>query len=488
MTSSGNDTRNLVQILMLLDDNTCFRYFYPIISSLRNNRRYHIILLARTEELSSDIHLHFPDITHLTTGYSIDSFIAVKPDIVICYQVWWWGIAPFLELFVKCNIPILHYDHGSLIYLSEYLLENDEYASGYRNDVYRCSHIACWGERGKECWTSYGVAEEKLFVTGAIHLDRLHDEPDSKKVYEILKIPQNKEIIFVYTAFTGQFPHFEEAQVAFMEQLASYIAANAHYHLVIKPHPTEMLEFEQFHCCYPPAASLIANPIEDCSWPEIVRIIADDVVAVSKVVVSPFSSALLTPFSLNIPVVLIQYESRRVQDFISYCKDSIIAVKSAEQLSQAIDKVVSARGFDSSALPVKFNHLNDGNACLRFIALIEEIIGEKDGGKLFYLLEEDELKLSVRRYPFLPYPYHYLIKYHMNKNDGLSVDFWLDEYLAKFNNPCPILRELAIYFSDVCRDIVRVKRYLMLYRKYKALDFELLQIYKNTYLDSDNLT
>lgn len=477
--------QNPTSVVILVDDNTCLRYFHPVISLLIKSNKHHLAIVARTEEIACDVIKHFPEILHLKTGYSIDSFVAVEPDIVICYQIWWWGIASFLELFVKCNIPILQYDHGSLIYLSEFLLENNEYATNYRNNVYRCSHIACWGERGKECWVSYGVPEEKLFLTGAIHLDGLPSVPDGSNIYETLQLPEDKIIIFLYSAFTGQLPHFETAQIQYIERLVSYVAANPRYQLVIKPHPTEMLEFDRPHNCYSKTAKLIANPIEDCHWPEIIRISSDDVVSASAVVVSPFSSALLTPFSLNIPVVLLQYESSRVVDFVNFCKDSIVAISSAEQIPQAIEQAVCTTEFDCSLLASKLNHLNDRNACTRFIDLMNKILEEKKTGKNFYPQEEDELMLSVRRYPFLPYPYQHLIKFYMNKGDDSNVDYWLNQYLTKFKDPSSILKDMAHHFSNIRKDLEKVKRYLTIYSKYTSLDNELLQMFYESNYDTN---
>lgn len=463
---------------MLIDDNTCLRFFHPIITFLLRNNRHRLILVARTGELESSVRQHFPTVP-LLTGYIQEIFQAVTPNIIICNQIWWWGITPFLDVAVKSNIPILHYDHGSLIHMSEYLLENNEYGSGYRNDVYRCSHIACWGERGKECWVSYGVPEEKLFLVGAVHLDRMYRKSAEKEdVFEALQIPTDKKIIFLYTAMTGQVPHFDIAQIRFIEQLEAYVAINPQYQLVVKSHPGEMLWFSQPCYCYSPATKLIANPIEDCAWVEVTRISADDVVAVAAVVISPFSSALLTPLSLNIPIIIMQYESRLVDNFVNYCSGSVFVAPTAEQLSQAIELVIDIPDFDCSMLAAQFNHGNDGNSCKRFIDLIEMILEEQRSGKNFYFKEEEALLLSAHRYPFLPYPYHHLITYYMNKGDGTNVDIWLDKYLKKFSDPASILRELAIHFFNVRNDNARAQRYVKLHSKYKALDFELLHIYK----------
>lgn len=471
-------------ILMLIDDNTCLRYFHPIITLLLENNRCHPVLVARTVELESDLRRHFP-LSEILTGYSQKTFQAVTPNIIICNQIWWWDIVPFLEAAVKCNIPVLHYDHGSLIYRNEYLLENNEYGTGYRNNVYLCSHIACWGERGKDCWVSYGVPEEKLSLIGAVHLDSLFKKPAIKEsVYDALQIPADKKIIFLYTALTGQNPDYDSSQIPFIEHLEAYVAANPHYQLVVKSHPGEMLWFEQSRYCYLPETKLIANPIEDCAWPGIKRISADDVVAVSTVVVSPFSSALLTPLALNIPIVLMQYPSELVNDFVKYCGDSIFALSSAEQISQAIEAVMSVSNFDCSELAALFNYGSDGEACTRFLAMMERILAEQRNGKCFYLKEEEERLLSVRRYPFLPYPYYHLIKFYMRMDADTNVDYWLSQYLRKFNDPALLLREIAVHSFNVWKDYGRAQRCLKLYSKYKALDFELLHMYKLTFSES----
>jgi hypothetical protein len=467
-------------ILFLIDDNSCLQYFCAVISMLLENGPYNVQLVARTGELAQDIQKIFPT-AQLLTGYSQETFQTSSAGLIVCCQIWWWGIASYLEEAVRRNIPVLHYDHGSLIHTSEYLLENNEYGSGYRNDVYRCSHIACWGGRGKECWVSFGVPEEKLYVTGAIHLDHLrHVSVQKKQVFEALQIPENKKIIFVYTALTGQLPHFDSAQIPYIEALESYVAKKPQYQLVVKSHPSEMLWFKNHRYGYSPSTILIANPVEDCLWPDITRISADGVVAVSDVVVSPFSSALLTPLSLNVPIVLMQYESPLVRDFTNYCKNVIKPISSAGQLAEALESLEQKR-CDSSVLAKQFNHENDGNACKRFLALIDTIFTESRKGVQFYGSEEEERLLSVRRYPFLSYPYHYLIKYYLASKDADNVDLWLDSYVQKFQNPSTLLKELALHYVSIWNDYPRAKRCLELYSAYKPLDFELLQLYKTIF-------
>lgn len=445
------------------------------------DKRYVVTLLARTDDQADQARLHFTT-AQVRIGYVPAHISDVPYNMILCYQIWWWGIAPFLDEAVKRNIPILHYDHGSLIHLSEYLLDNNEYASGYRNDIYRCSHIACWGERGKECWVSYGAPAEKLIPIGAIHLDNLH-HPSTKddSVHQMLHISPEKKIIFCYTALTGQIPHFDSAQIPFIERLEAFATADPAYQLVVKPHPSEMLWFDRPRYSFSPDTKLIANPLEDCTWSNITRISVEDVVAISTCVVSPFSSALLTPLSLSIPIILIQYKSTLFEDFASYCNESILTVTSAAQLPQAIELVSGPHQTDSSKLASQFNHRNDGNACTRLITLMEDILNVQLCGKQFYTEEEEELLESVKRYPFLPYPYQHLIKYYMKHGQDDTVDHWLDQYLQKFKDPTVLLKELAFHFYNVCNDYKRVQRYILLYAKYRQLDFELLHLYKHSY-------
>ena len=61
--------QNRSTILMLIDDNTCLRYFHPIITLLLKKSQCDLILVARTGKLADDIRRHFPN-SSLLAGYT----------------------------------------------------------------------------------------------------------------------------------------------------------------------------------------------------------------------------------------------------------------------------------------------------------------------------------------------------------------------------------------------------------------------------------
>lgn len=469
------------KIYILIDDKTCLRYFAGIIALLLAGRRHKVLLISRQEELAEEIKNYFsPAMIHV--GYTPNLITSISPDLIICNQLWWWGITPFLQTAVNLNIPILQYDHGSLIYTNPYFLMGDEGATRYRSEVYLCSHIACWGQRAKDCWVSYSIPEEKIFLTGAMHLDHLFAKVfDERIVKSELGIPRNKKIIFCYTAFTGQRPEREIKLTEYMQALEHFVESCPDFHLVVKPHPSEMLWFDAPRYPYSPNTTLIANEMEDCHWERILRFSPEDVIAISSLVVSPASSALTSPLSLNVPIVILNSNSPLDSNFASYCSPSVTVSKSAAELAASILNAIQTNQKGLSDLAHKFNYGNDGKATERFMRLIHEIIEDKLQGAVFYQPEILDIEQCIRRYPFFPYPYYRMIKFNCAHGNDLEVDRWLSLYCSLFNDPFYILQELLEYYLNVCRDLKRVIIFIEHMLKYKPRDFQLLHLYKEVH-------
>jgi hypothetical protein len=174
-----------------------------------------------------------------------------------------------------------------------------------------------------------------------------------------------------------------------------------------------------------------------------------------------------------------EYDSPLVRDFVRFCSPVITSLRCADHLQEAISNAAS-EGCNCDSLARRFNHLNDGNACERFLLLVEQILEEKQRGVRFFQGEEEELLQSVRRYPFLPFPFQHLIKFFFKNGNYMQVDRWLEEYLQRFSDPFPLLRDLSKQCLHQGRASL-ARHYLTIYSMLKPLDFTLLQMYKSTF-------
>ncbi len=449
-------------ILILLCNWTVLRYFDSVIHSLRCNNKYETILLARDKEIADLASSTFPDMI-VVSGYSADLIDTIKPDIIICYQIWWWGIDSVLKRARTLNIPILHYEHGSLLYMSEYITEDDEFSSAYHADLSLCSHIACWGERSKECWMSYGVPIEKFHVTGALHLDSLYQEInfwDKNTVYDKLKIDVGKRIILFYSSLTGHLSTLDETSLNITQHLEEFVQRNPEYNLVVKPHPTEMMFYDNPLFPYSQDTKLIAHPFEDCRWNQenIVRIDVDQVMYHADICVCSTSSIIVTPMILNKPLIHVEFNSKISKNLGSFCHNSLLNTDDPQRLGDIIKSNVRPQ---SSGLISLFNHKNDGGATQRFLALIKQILHEKKEGKSFYKDPEEEFRAMVNRYPFLPYPYQQLILHYMQNGNEPGITYWMEIYSRYFNDPSYIFHQILHQYTNP-------------YQSDKALDYFIL--------------
>jgi hypothetical protein len=477
------------KVLFLLCDKTCFRFFIEVIKKLIADGRYEVFLISRYEDLTKDVQLYFP-LNNIYTGYNPHLIENIHPDIIICYQIWWWGITPILEHAKKKNIPILMYEHGSLIYLCEYFLARDE-TLVYRGDISLCSHVACWGERNRECWVSYGILSEKIYLTGAPQYDSLYKRNFVKKdIYDELNIDYDKKIILLCTSSTQNL-EWKKRLIDVTKQIEQFIDCNPKYQLVVKPHPSEMIWFDKITYPYSDKTIVIVNPLEDCNWEGVKRVNIDDVIAASFAVISMGSSLLIAPVILDIPIIHILVNSPLVYDFAYYCKDVFWNLSENMEIASMIPNIEDFYNkkevLNSSILAAQLNYNNDGRASERLVELIEKILQDKMRGEKFYISEEAEFLECIKRYPFLPYPYMHLIKCYMKNSDYFNEQKWLDIYRTKFRDPTHILKELSMFYFQVKREYVKVVQYLEEYNRYKPLDNNLRQIFEVSLMNAVRL-
>jgi hypothetical protein len=454
------------RILIMLCNATALRYFRGLIQSLQNESAYEVLLLARYKEIEDMARSTFTDL-NIYCGYRKEMVDYLNPDLILCYQIWWWEITPLLEKAKLKNIPILHYEHGSLIYMSEFLTEGDENGSTYRADLSLCSHIACWGQRGKDCWLSYGVLEEKLFVTGAIHLDSMYSKTYEAKsdVCRKLGMDAHKSILLFYSALTGKDLSIDKASINTIQNLEQFVAENGDYQLVVKPHPTEMMFYDKPIYPYSQNTFVISHKFEDCRWENILRTDVDQVLYHCSVCICSTSSALIPPIVLNKPVIHMEFDTEASRSFSRYCRGSLWNMKEPSELHSAINSIAADKSVHSSGLASHFNYNHDGKATEWFIKLIDEIINQKLSGRSFYLDSESEFLECVKRYPFLPNPYHHLIVHYLKLHDKDNFVEWLTNYNQKFDNACFILCELINHYFNNYGQESEGAEYLVLFNR-----------------------
>lgn len=470
---------NNSKILFLIDNMTTLRFFLTIIEKLLEGSSNEVLMMSQDANIGRYVKNMFPG-TSVISGHNpkvIDLFV---PDVVICEQVWWRGVVPVLKRARAQNIPIVQYDHGSILHFSDFLLEGSE-EECYRADILLCSHIFCWGQRAKETWVSFGVLEEKIHVTGAAQLDVLYGErPARNDVYDRLGISHDKKIILLYTALTGNVAKIDEANKLLIRQVEACLHDDRRYQLVVKSHPSEMLFFEKPIYPYSSETIIITNTHEDCPWPDIVRINADDVLSHAFAVIGFTSSSLINAFICDVPVIHIEVPFSYCHDFAEYCKGAAINLTDPADFPSALNSVELGNIPRDPFIAQQLNYNNDGRATERIICLLNSIIEEKRQGVDFYLTEEQELLTCINRYPFLPYPYKYLINYYSRVGDFDNEERWIRDYCRKFKDPSQIFKEVVSYHMNVRRDHVRAEKYISLYNNVKPLDTEPLKIDKRT--------
>lgn len=471
------------KVLFLIDNMTTMRMLLPVIDKIIQDPLYSILVMTQDANIGLYIEKLLFRVS-VVAGHNPNVIDLFCPDLVVCYQIWWWGLVPVLAKAKSQNIPIVMYDHGSILYNSNFLLEGSE-EECYRADIRLCSHVICWSQRSKETWVSHGVLEEKIHVTGAAQLDMLYeDRPCRTKVYEQLGISQEKKIILLYTTVTGQIQVIDTFNRKIINEVESCLSNNSCYQLVLKSHPAAMLFFNEPPFIHSKNTILIANIYEDCKWEGIVRINADDVLYHAYAVVGTTSSVLINPLICNIPIIHIELPRADSHDFSEYSKGSMINITNPDGFSEALKSVeIGTNPKDPSIIP-QLNYKNDGKATERIIALLNSIIEKRRLGHNFYLTEENELLTCVYRYPFLPYPYKYLINYYSKTKNFEKEDYWVKEYCRKFKDPFYILKEVADYHFNVCNDQERSKKYSTLYNNYIPIDTPPLVLYKKTIFES----
>ncbi|MCP4148642.1 MAG: glycosyltransferase, partial [bacterium] len=233
------------RILFLLRARHLLNYLGPVVETLLSAQGIELFFIAGNDRVAGDIRERFAGNAVLLEMEPriIDE---TEPDIIITCDIWFM-FTGLLKRAREKNIPILMYDHGSLYHICEYHLENDEFTTAYRASLGLCSHIACWGEYGRDCWASYGVSKEKMTVTGAIQYDHLyrHKTPEPgtasrdfyNETYARLNVQPGKKIILLYSTLHHPHPHWRKRNIDVTRQLENFVRNREEYQLVVKHHP-----------------------------------------------------------------------------------------------------------------------------------------------------------------------------------------------------------------------------------------------------------
>jgi tetratricopeptide (TPR) repeat protein len=439
---------------------------FDFVREISKGESFEIYLAAGNEEVWKDINEN-SDRGIEPPGYEPSIIDRVQPDIVICQEIWSAKTAAILQQARLRNIPVLMYDHGSLVFGSYYSLEGEEYLVGYRSNTLLCSHIACWGERGKECWLKYAAPGEKFEVTGALQYDALYFKKagfNRSSVYDQLNIDKNKKIILLFSNMNHPSINREwnRREKSVLRSLEKFCLNNDNYRLVVKPHPSAMLSSSP-PPRFAPGTILVANRFED-AWEKALRMDIGELCAFSHVAISSASSVLIMPLILNIPIIHIEVDRNVSKSFSQFGKEGFFNLEKGGGIT-ALLKGIEKR-FDEkrknaySRLAALLNYNNDGGAKDRLISFISIILEEKEKGGMFYAPEEVELLQSLKRHPDLPFPYQNLIIYYAKANDYQQAEKYFNEYLRRFKNPGLIFKRMMAYYFQSKRTPAEIKEIL----------------------------
>jgi len=397
-----------------------------------------VFICCLDDKIRIEAQLLFGNSVVYLDGFMEDYIQIYNPDLVVCQYIWSFGLK-FLKKARENNIPILMYDHGSLINKSYYIIQNNPIKQSYRSDVTLCSHIACWGDHGRECWETYGVLKEKMTVTGCVHLDYMYkneNKLDSTFFSKKLKLKKNTKIILFFANIYHPTisPKWKKRNVFVLKSLEKFVNKNTGYKLLVKPHPMS-IKRKKGSFPHDEKTIIVGDLIED-SWEKTVKLDMMSLVSNSDIVIASASSAVLYPLILKRPFVHIEFDENYSKKFSEFGKNYFYNLSLGKHIGVVIKKIInnhiSVINKDYSGLVEKLNYKNDGKASDRFIELINAIFIQQISNKEFYTSEVNEFLASLKRFPDLPYAYQNLLQYYSKIGDIKNTYLILHKYIKKF--------------------------------------------------------
>ncbi len=442
-------------LLFLISFKIQFYIFKDFIKKISRYKSFNIVIMVKTEDIKKEIGSFFSNCS-IEIGFSREALYKLSPNLIICQDLWFDNKVEILKSARKKNIPILMYDHGSLVFGSYFSLEGDEFLANYRSDISLCSHAVCWGMVGKTCWLQYAVTKDKLFAIGAPQYDYLYQDifcSDSSNVYKSLNISANKKIILFFATISHPAINEEwhNRELSILHELEEFVGKNKDYQLVVKPHPASIIYHKEAFP-YSDKTIIVANFFED-AWKNAIKIDINELCSVSHLVISSASSVLISPLILNIPIIHIEINRPVSNAFSRLGADQFFNLKEGDSIENTIDMISlnfhKYKKDNYSKLAASLNYNNDGYASKRLIALIENILQDQKNGTVFYKPEEQELLELIAEYQEFPYPYQNIVKFYALKNNFHEAFKWLEVYVVKFQQAIPLVKMmLDIYFSQ----------------------------------------
>lgn len=476
-------------ILILFSFGNSVRLFHRFTRRLLDSGSYRLVFAASNEEIASVCREVFPG-EPVESAFSPELIENAAPHLVICQEVWVGPIIPVLDAARGKNIPVLMYDHGSLLFGSYYSLEGDEYMANYRSDVTRCSHIACWGKRGKESWLKYGISDKKITITGAVHYDDLYGPRQKDKfggLYRQLNISPRDKIILYYSAIghasTDTQWNRREKQV--LADLEKFVRDKPRFRLVVKPHPLAMRDnprpFE-----HDKDTIMVCTPFEE-AWDNVVKIDCDALCAMAYAAVSSVSSVLLTPLILKIPIIHIEINRGVCKNFSQFVQGAVLNLTEKESIAPVLEEIPTLfkrkRKPAYKRLTVLLNYKNDGRASERLQGLVDDVLKEQEAGKAFYTPVITEFRNCRRRSRNLPYPLQNLCLHAARTGDFRMATYYFTRYLQQFEQPRPLLKKMVDFFLSTVHEPSRITGFLRPYHEMNVLDplhsIRLAQLYRS---------
>lgn len=403
-----------------------------------------------------------------------ENFDYSRVDLILCQELTPQINKKFLEEAVENNIPVLLYEHGALLASNSYDTSEDEIFQSYRADITMASQVACWGNRNKECWLSFGVEASKIFVTGAFQYDNYHslnlENATGLDSYLQEEIKDKKVILFFATInHPSVSDSYNNKNIELLKQLESFVEDNKDYCLLVKPHPSSM-EIPEAVFDYGDNTILISNQYEK-AWEKTVKVDVDEIAALSEIVFLPASSALIGPVILQKPIVVLDIDWSVNNNFKQYAAGRLLFVDDISKVDKIIlnRDVIFNDDFAGKQKELSQDLAYDvGKAKDNFIALIDKIFSKQDEGIAFYLSREDAYIENINRMPDLPYSYKHLINYYFENNRYDDVFYWLDKCAGKFKFFKGYLNRLIWEIADKNKAVPFIDKYL----QNKVLSYE----------------
>lgn len=463
--------KNIVVFVRLATELSFWQYLF---SDNEFNKKFFVSFVFAVPEVKKSFDALDLNQNSLLLDFSLDNIDFGIIDLVLCQEV-----APeinkkFLGEAVSRNIPVLLYEHGALMAENAYTMCGDEIFQSYRADISLASHVACWGQRNKECWSSFGVNSDKLFVTGALQYDKyaslisLEEQGVGNGLADAIG---DRKVIFLFSSINhpSAIKEYNDFEISCLRQIEAFVEEHDEYVLCVKPHPSSMEQVAR-NRPYSSKTILVANYYEK-SWSDVVKTNVDALIALSQIVFAPVSSVIIGPLILQKPVVLLNIDWPINNNFKEYSRERMFFLEDVNSIGRIISSrkdIFNSEFLDGTTELVADLACDVGKAKDNFIKLIDEVFIEQDKGVKFYSSRDNEYIGNIHRMPDLPYSYKHLMDYYFDNNCVDDVLGWLDRCVGKFK----FFNSYLNRFIWETADKEKVVPYLEKYVKEGYLNFE----------------